>query len=216
MSNLKAILWDNDGILVDTEQFYFQATAEIMFEQGVELTKELFRENFLIKNCGAWHLIEPSFDPLNADSDRIAKLKAKRNQRYAELLETESLQIPHALEVVEALSKKYRMCIVTSSQQSHFEQIHSRTALLPYFEFILARPDYERSKPEPDPYLKALERLQLSPQECIVIEDSERGLRAATAAGISCWVIPTDLSEGSDFRNAEKTLENIQELLQFL
>jgi HAD superfamily hydrolase (TIGR01509 family) len=84
------------------------------------------------------------------------------------------------------------MGIVTSSRSDHFALIHQRTGFLPYFRFVLTAGDYSRSKPDPDPYLRAIERSGVERDECLVIEDSERGLIAATAAGIRCIIVPNE------------------------
>jgi beta-phosphoglucomutase-like phosphatase (HAD superfamily) len=80
--------------------------------------------------------------------------------------------------------------------------IHGRTDLLKYFDFVLTSADFTRSKPNPEPYLLAVERSGCAPQECVAIEDSERGLLAATLAGIRCIVVPTPLTRGCAFASA--------------
>jgi HAD superfamily hydrolase (TIGR01509 family) len=117
--------------------------------------------------------------------------------------------IPGVPDIVRALAACYRLAIVTSSEPEPFARTHARTGLLPHFEMVLMKGDYERSKPEPDPYLRAVERLRLAPERCLVIEDSERGLRAAKAAGLACWVIPSSLTVGGRFETADAVLDNL-------
>jgi beta-phosphoglucomutase-like phosphatase (HAD superfamily) len=81
--------------------------------------------------------------------------------------------------------------------------------LLPHFELVLVQGDYARSKPEPDPYLRAVERLGVPAARCLVIEDSERGLRSARAAGLRCWVIPSALTAGGRFDDADAVLADL-------
>src|SRR4029079_9112318 len=95
---------------------------------------------------------------------------------------------------------------VTSSEPAPFARTHARTGLLSHFELVLAQGDYARSKPEPDPYLRAVERLGVAGDRCLVIEDSERGLRAAKAAGLRCWGIPSGLTAGGAFETADSVL----------
>ncbi|HTU61915.1 MAG TPA: HAD-IA family hydrolase, partial [Polyangiales bacterium] len=87
-----------------------------------------------------------------------------------------------------------------------------RTTLTQYFELILVREDYNASKPDPEPYLTAVDRLQLQAADCLVIEDSQRGLTAAKAAGLTCWVIPSDLTRDSDFSAADRKLDSLAAL----
>lgn len=208
MSNYDAILWDNDGVLVDTEQLYFQATREVMSEAGVALDHETYREYFLNRATGAWHLIEA----LGYSDDAIEAMRVRRNARHSELLQRPGLAIEGAYDVVNALSNHMRMGIVTSAWRTHFEASHADSGMTPYFEFVLTREDYERSKPDPEPYLLGLTRLGLPPERCLVIEDTERGLMAAKAAGLDCWVIPAELGRGGAYTGADAVLDSIQEV----
>jgi len=205
---IEAILWDNDGILVDTEHLYFQATREVMADVAVPLSEQDYIEYLLKDSRGAWHLVEEA----GVSADRIDELKAQRNVRYGQLIATESSVIDGVRETLDALHGQYAMGIVTSSRREHFDIIHARTGLLPYFDFVLAGGDYARSKPAPDPYVAGLQRLGLSADQCIVIEDSERGLQSALAAGLRCLVIPSGMTHGGDFNGATAILENVREV----
>ena len=81
----KSILWDNDGILVETEQWYYEATKKVMQEEGFVLTMDTYRETFLKSNIGAWHFLE------NTNKDYIATLRRKRNDLYASFLQSENI-----------------------------------------------------------------------------------------------------------------------------
>lgn len=209
---IRAILWDNDGVLVDTEGLYYQATREVMASAGVELTEEAYLRYFLVEARGAWHLLEAKgFSPAE-----VAGLRERRNRRYLELVEQESRPLPGVVEVLRALHGRFRMCIVTSSHADPFAAAHRATGLLPFFEFVLTRECYGNCKPDPEPYLCAVERLGVSKEECLVVEDSERGLRAAKAAGLTCWVIPHGLSRHGSFAAADRVLESIGDVAQAL
>ena len=125
----------------------------------------------------------------------------------------EHLIIDGVQEVLDALHGTYVMGVVTRSQQDHFAVIHQTTGLLTYFHFVLTASDYTHSKPHPEPYLLAVERSGFRKEECLVIEDSARGLTAAKEAGIRCIVVPSEFTRGSNFVGAYKVLENLTELL---
>ena len=200
-----AILFDNDGVLVDTEHLYFRANQETLAGVGVQLDAAAYVELFLREGRGAWHLArERGLGPADIDA-----LRAARDRRYTELIEHADVVIPGVAEIVPALARRYRLAIVTSSEPGPFARTHARTGLLPHFELVLAQGDYPRSKPEPDPYLRAVERLGVAGERCLVIEDSERGLRAAKAAGLRCWVVPSPLTAGGRFDAADAVLENL-------
>src|SRR5207247_1465360 len=107
---------------------------------------------------------------------------------------------------------KYVMGIVTSSRRDHFDLIHEKSNLLGYFDFVLTAEDFRRVKPHPDPYLMAIERSGVPADECIAIEDSERGLEAATLAGIRCIVVPTPLTRGAAFAGAHRVLDSVADV----
>lgn len=203
---LKAILWDNDGVLVDTEGLYFQAGQEILAAQGVVLTREDFIEQSLKKG-------ESVFDFLpEQDEDYIDPLRVERNARYSELLSEGVQVLDGVVETLEALHGRVRMGVVTGSRRDHFDIIHAPMDLLGFFEFVLAREDYDKSKPHPDAYLKAMQLHGWTPDDCVVVEDSERGCAAAAAAGLRVLIVPNDLSAQGDFSPAYKVLGNVREV----
>jgi beta-phosphoglucomutase-like phosphatase (HAD superfamily) len=102
--------------------------------------------------------------------------------------------------------------VVTSTRREHFEIAHAKSGLTQYLDFVIAHGDYRRSKPYPDAYVTALERHDLHPANCIVVEDSARGLAAAMAAGLECLVVESEWTKDGDFRTARKVLESIQEV----
>jgi HAD superfamily hydrolase (TIGR01509 family) len=203
--SLDAILFDNDGVLVDTEGLYFRANREVLAGVGVALSEDDYAELFLRSGRGAWHLAEAR----GHAPDAIEALRAARDRRYAELVSAEEVVMPRAREIVAALRDRYRLAIVTSSEPEPFARTHARTGLLEHFELVLTRDHYARSKPDPEPYLRAVERLAVAPERCLVIEDSERGLAAAKAAGLRCWVIPSRLTLGGRFDAADAVLADL-------
>jgi HAD superfamily hydrolase (TIGR01509 family) len=205
---IKAILWDNDGVLVDTEPLYFRATRETLAKVGVELTQGLYVEHILRDSHGAWHLAAEK----GASSAEIDRMRDERNARYEQLLRQGNTAISGAEETLANLHGKFKMGIVTSSRPDHFEIIHQSTGLLRYFDFVVTSLEFTHYKPHPEPYLVGLKRIGHSKDECIVIEDSPRGLMAANAAGIRCLVIPTELTQGDDFSGAYMVLNAITDV----
>jgi HAD superfamily hydrolase (TIGR01509 family) len=200
-----AILFDNDGVLVDTEALYFRANREALASVGVELDEATYVEYFLREGLGAWHLAEArGITPAG-----IAELRAVRDRRYFQLVDESEIVIPGVSELLPKLAARFRMAIVTSSEPGPFARTHARTGLLPHFELVLTRVDYTNAKPDPEPYLCAVSRLGLPPARCLVIEDSERGLRAAKAAGLACWVVPSGLTASGNFAAADAVLPDL-------
>ena len=205
---IKAIFWDNDGVLVDTEQLYYEATRDILATVGIPLSPAQYRELFLQQGRGAWHLAEERGIP----ADEIERLRTRRNDLYSDGLRRESRALPGVDKVLGALRGHYAMGCVTSSRKDHFDLIHTHTGFLRYFDFILTASDVARVKPDPELYVKAVERSGCPANQCVAIEDSERGLEAALGAGIRCIALPSHLTRGGAFTGADAVLERIEEL----
>lgn len=205
---IRAILWDNDGVLVDTEPLYLRANQEVLGRVGVALSETDYREISLRQGRSVFVLAERH----GCSDEHIDALRSERDARYAELLDEGVDVLEGVRETLAALHGRLPMGIVTSSQRGHFERIHAATGLLDYFEFSLASGEYRRHKPHPDPYLAGARRLGLAPAECLAVEDTERGLRAAVAAGMRCLVIPRPLSADGDFSRAHSVLEAAHDL----
>jgi beta-phosphoglucomutase-like phosphatase (HAD superfamily) len=173
----RAILWDNDGVLVDTEKVFFEANRRELATLGVEARWADFEEISLRRGQSLLSLS-------GLDGDDLRALFARRDALHSELLSTEEIAIVGMGELLGRLAPRFRMGIVTSSHRKHFEIIHARSGLLPHFEFHVVREDYALSKPHPDGYLAGIYRTGLPPERCLAVEDSPRGVASAQAAGL--------------------------------
>lgn len=208
----KAILWDNDGVLVDTERLYRDATRQVLAKTGINLSDDEYRDLFLKQNISIRQLVAAQ----RRSETEIVRLRDERNELYSALLRGHNHAVTGVEDVLQVLHGRYAMGVVTSSRREHFDIIHAKTGLLRYFDFVLTREQYTNSKPDPEPYLAAVEKTGLCADWCLAIEDSERGLTAATRAGLKCTVIPTALTAGGDFSAAYKVLGDIRELPDLL
>lgn len=206
---LKAVIWDNDGVLVDTERLYFEASSRILATVGFTLTKDQYVQTSLTAGLSL-------FDLADVDPDSHARLRDQRNALYSELLTGQDLTIDGARETLEALRGRVRMMVVTSSRRDHFQIIHQSTGLLSYFEDVVDNDDFTESKPHPEPYLIGLQRLGLTADECIVVEDSERGMTAAIRAGLRCIVVPNALTREVDFSAAYRVVDKIGDVVEIV
>ena len=205
------LLWDNDGVLVDTEHWYFSATQRALAELGVALSMEAYQQ-IMIHGRSSWQLaLQAGIEPRQVEQAR------KRRDRYYRLyLSNEDVRIEGVFEVLAELSQHYKMAIVTTCKRRDFELIHDNLDLLQFMQFVLTREDYQESKPHPEPYLTALQKFSATPQQALVIEDSERGLHAARAAAIDCVVVDYHFTRSHDFGTAQYKLQNLVELPQLL
>ncbi len=199
---VEAILWDNDGVLVDTEGLFFESTRRILATIGIPLDLDRFLDLSMRQGRSAFDLALESGWP----KQQVAELKRQRDLLYSEMLRERTRVLPGVAETLRSLHGRTRMAVVTSSRRQHFDVMHAGIGLTAYFEFVLAREDYGKAKPNPEPYLLALERLGMRTENCVAVEDSERGLAAARAAGLRCLVIPNEITRGCAFQGATAIL----------
>ena len=197
------LLFDHDGVLVDTEFWYFQATRDEFTSLDIALELEEYMDHMVTGTS-----VIPS---RIAEGERDA-FRTRRNKRYADYLLSQDIQIPGVENTLASLHGRYPMAIVTTSRRQHFDLIHEHRHIRHYFDFVLTQGDYAREKPEPDPYLTALDRFGIEAGQALVIEDSVRGLRSAMAAGIPCVIVRNEFTADQDFTGASAYIETLTEL----
>lgn len=201
------ILWDNDGVLVDTEYWYFKSTQRALEELGIKLSKTTYL-TYMSQGKSCWDIVRKS----GVGSIQLENKRQDRDTYYQEYLCTENIEIPGVVEVVKNLSKTHKMAIVTTSRRDDFDLIHKSRSIVPFMDFVITREDYTNSKPDPEPYLYGLNEFGASASETIVIEDSQRGLQSAISAGIECAIVHNEFTKTHDFTGAKYLVQRLEEL----
>ncbi len=185
-----AVIFDFDGVLVDSEPIRFKAGAQALEEIGVSLTWEHFTQFWLGRtdDAGLRDLLGERFE---VDGQRVA---ARRNGLYEARLD-EVAAFPDSLRLVRRVPEGMRLALATGSRRMEVERILTHLGLFRKFHAILTAEDYARAKPAPDPFLVAARRLDVPPASCVVIEDSLAGVTAARAAGMQ--VVAVDRGRGA-------------------
>lgn len=205
---IRWIFWDNDGVLVDTEMLYYRACRDALRHVNIELTLPMFADISLTRGESVLDLAQQAGEP----EETVRKIRALRDDDFAQKLSSGCHLVHGAREVLQTLSADMRMAIVTSCQPRHFQATHASTGILPHFDFILTQGMYAATKPDPAPYLAALAKAEVRPDEALVVEDSPRGIQSARAAGIRCVAVRTELSRWCDLGGAWQTVDRLEEL----
>lgn len=205
------ILFDHDGVLVDTELWYFKAGERALASVGVSLDRDRYLEE-MTAGLGTWVQARAA----GIDEQTIDRLRDARDAYYQDYLRTESIEIDGVIEALAELSQLARLAIVTTSKRADFELIHRDGQITRFMDFVLVREDYQRSKPDPEPYATALARFGANRDAALVVEDSSRGLRSAVAAGIDCVIVHNDFTQSQDFSEARYRIETLAELKDLL
>jgi HAD superfamily hydrolase (TIGR01509 family) len=203
----KYILFDHDGVLVDTESWYYQAGERALADIGFTLDKDQYLRD-MNQGLGTWTQARAA----GIDEQTIGRQREARDEYYQEYLRTEAIEIEGVVETLAELKKYARMAIVTTAKRADFEIIHEKRQVRDFMDFVLVREDYDRAKPHPEPYLTGLKRFGATREETLVVEDSARGLSSAVAAGIDCVIVHNDFTETHDFSRASHRIETLIEL----
>lgn len=182
MSDDRGVIFDLDGVLINSEPLHCRAFQDILAAYGVTVTEQDYYAKYLVySDREVLERLLPDLRGLNA-------AVAAKERRYWELLEAGVPAFPDGLALL-ARTDGWRVGLATGSIRREAELALRSLGVAGRFGAIIAREDYEKGKPDPQPYLLAVRALGLSPPRCVVVEDAPGGIRAAKAAGMACVAV---------------------------
>jgi len=206
MPNPRAVVFDLDGLMFNTEELYVDVGAELLRRRGHEFTEELLDQmmgrpsRVALQIMIDTHTLRATVEELLAETDEI----------FPEILRTRLAPMPGLVELLEALERQnIPKGIATSSRRSFVERVLAKFDYQPRFSPILTSEDIAEGKPHPEIYLKAAARLGIPPAEMLVLEDSQNGCRAAVAAGAITVAVPGAHSRRHDFSGAALVADSL-------
>ena len=205
-----AVLFDFDGVLVDTEWAIYQAWLRTFQAHGHDLPLEVYT-HCIGSDFATWspktHLEELSglaFDWHDLDASRQMEIQRELSGEGT---------MPGVIDLLEQLTRSgVRRAVVSSSSHHWVDGWLEKLALAGHFETVVCRGDAPQIKPAPDLFLEAAKRLGLPPADCLVIEDSLNGVKAAKAAGMTVWAVPNRVTAGLDFSAADRLFPSLVEV----
>jgi HAD superfamily hydrolase (TIGR01509 family) len=216
MHKLKAILFDVDGTLAETERYGHRVATNLGFKAcGLDWhwSEELYGE--LLKVTGSFERIthyvktyDPEWKHAGQDlNELITRIVQQKNINFKKIVETGQIPLRTGVERLlrEIHESDLRMAIVTTTSPQNVVALLKNNIggdVLDWFDVIAAGDIVPKKKPAPDIYNHALEKLKLSPRECLAVEDSENGVKSAVAAGVPVLVTVADYSDGHDLDDA--------------
>jgi beta-phosphoglucomutase-like phosphatase (HAD superfamily) len=188
---IQAILFDSDGVLVDTEQLFFEATRAAFQSAGGTLTSRQWAVWYLSQGRSSREIAGLSGVSPSLIDDAIER----RNWSFWDRIDQGVPLCAGVMETLNDLARDFRLAVVTGASRSHYQRVHASSGLRDFFEVTVTSDEYQHVKPHPQAYLTAVQRLALKPHQCLAIEDSPRGATAAISAGVRCFVVPTLLTD---------------------
>ena len=195
--HLKAVIFDFDGVIADTEPVHLGAFQRTLGGLGMELTEEDYYANYLAyddKTFFRRFFLDRGF---KHEDSLITDLIGRKTVHYYDLIKGNIEILPGVRGFLELIAGRCRIAIGSGALRGEITDILEFTELDGYFEVIVSAEDIENCKPAPDVYIEVLRRLNaisitgeaISPEECLVIEDSLPGVEAAISAGMKCLAV---------------------------
>jgi HAD superfamily hydrolase (TIGR01509 family) len=210
-----AVVFDMDGLLFDTETIAREAMIASALRLGFELPEQVFLAMVGLPPDASRALL---LDHYGKDFD-VAAYWTETDNDFRKLLIGRKFLKTGVVELLGLLDRAgLRRAIVTSSHHEHVQRNLSMHDLVGRFHLIVAHGDYARGKPSPDPFLKAAEKLEIAPENCLALEDSFNGIRSAASAGMMTVMVPDLLQPTDEIRklclSVARDLHEVRELLQ--
>jgi beta-phosphoglucomutase len=209
---VQAVVFDFDGVLADSEPLHLRSYQQIFEPHGVTLDARTYSERYLgFDDEGAFRHIAKDFGLILADEE-IGLLMAEKTRRLEALLSNENVLYPGAAACARGLAAVWPISIASGAVRYEIELMLRGTGLLGTFKFIVAAGETDRTKPAPDPYLRAAELHGVPPSACVAIEDSRWGLESARTAGLRTIAITHTYPRGELTAEADLVVDRLEEI----
>ena len=206
---IKAVLFDLDGTLVDSELLWCKALVRVAAAQGITVTDAYSYELVFGR---AWRDIaaklRSDYPTLRGTNEELEK---ESILHYAELRGATDIRIHSSIALLERLASRYPVAIVSGSTRRQVSDAVDLMGVREKLRFFFGNEDYPRGKPDPVGFLRAAEQLGVTPRECLVFEDSAAGVKAAKAAGMSCVALIRHNLHPQDVSAADQILTDLAE-----
>jgi len=202
------VLWDLDGVIADSNSFHFAAWQETFAKRGTELTREAFnklfgsRNDFIIQSILGKGTSETDIEAIIQEKETSFREKAKGNIK----------PFPGAISLLNTIKKgNFKQALVSSAPRENIGFVTGELDIGEYFDCIVSGHEVAESKPSPQIFLLAAQKLAAAPENCIVIEDSPLGIKAAKTAGMRCLAVANTHSK-QDLNEADDVVDSLVEL----
>jgi beta-phosphoglucomutase family hydrolase len=209
MMAIRAVLFDLDGLLTNTEGLHSEAWRRTFTEYGVHITEREYAELWIRRGVGVFEFLRERDLGDKLDPQELMR---RKDEIFRELAERQLQPMPGALQRLNELRGRVKLALVSSARRNAVKLVLEKLDIRGFFDVVITHEDVPRSKPHPEPFLIAAEKLSVRPEECVVIEDAEKGVVAARRAGMKVIAVPNGLTHNNDFSQADLVVNSLQEL----
>ena len=209
---IKAVIFDMDGVIIDSEPVHMKLENETYKKLGIEVTGDEHHSFVGATSHYMWEALKNKYK-LNQTLEELIEYDRSTYFKYLNSDECEITLIDGVKELIKDFHENgIKLAIASSSPLNVIEAIAKKFQIEEYFDVFVTGDDVKRSKPEPDIFIFASEKLGVSPENCIVIEDSHNGVLAAKKAGMKCVGINSDATGSQDISMADIVINSFKEV----
>lgn len=205
---MRAVIFDMDGVIINSEPLHQKVEREIVEELGGKLSKEDIESFVGTTDYSMWSKIKEKFN-LEASVEEL--IEAKKEKFMKEIDEVEL--VPNIMDFMISLyNEGYSLAIASSNNRKIVDAVVNKFQLGEYMKFIISGEEVKKGKPDPEIFLTAAKKMMVSPANCLVIEDATNGVKAAKAAGMKCIGLKNIDSGNQDLSEADLIIRDFNEL----
>lgn len=211
--NIQAVIFDMDGLLVDSEPIQFEASRMLFRRYGHTFTKQNLKEFLGVRLIEELTILKDRWEL----KPTIGFLTAERKEIYLHLIRHSMVLAKGAKKLLTFLrDRDFPIGLGTSAQQWYIDEIFNKFHLHMYFDAVVGSDQVTQGKPHPEVYQKVAAKLHIHPSACLVLEDAVSGVLAARMAGMLCFAVPNPYTAKEEFNIADRTFPSLDEVTVYL
>lgn len=208
---IEAVIFDMDGVLVDSEPYHFKVEKILFKELGISISDNEIESFVGLAMDEMWHRIKTRYNLKEEVKDLVKKDTEFRVSYFSGLESLNSInRVKTLIETIK--SEGLKTAVASSSHGLLVSAVLKKIGLSSYFPVRISGADVEHGKPSPDIFIKTAEVLEVKPENCVVIEDSYNGVKGANAAGMKCIAFRNPASGDQDLSDADLVIDSFDEI----
>lgn len=207
---LKAVIFDMDGVIIDSEPLHIEVVLDVLKGLDINLSYDDITRYIGISNSYMWNELAGKYS-IRKTVDELIDIQHAMN---IDVLDThEDITMPGVIELLDEIkSNELKTAIASSSTIDYIDAVVDKLGIARHFDAIVSGEQVARGKPQPDIFIRAAESLGVSPAECVVIEDSDNGIRAARGAGMKVIGLKNPNSGNQSLAGADRVVHSLREI----